>query len=45
MAMFDFNVILGVDNILSALAYLTELCAVVRLRFTMPELDRPYVQR
>ncbi|KUF85568.1 Amino Acid-Polyamine-Organocation (APC) Family [Phytophthora nicotianae] len=42
MALFDFNVILGVDNFLSSLACVTELCAVVRLRFTMPTLVRPY---
>ncbi|RLN54992.1 hypothetical protein BBJ28_00023060, partial [Nothophytophthora sp. Chile5] len=42
MALFDFNVILGVDNFLSSLACVTELCAVVRLRFTMPTLPRPY---
>jgi amino acid transporter len=42
MALFDFNVILGVDNFLSALACVTELSAVVRLRFTDPQLDRPY---
>lgn len=42
MAMFDFNVIVGVDNFLSSLACVTELCAVVRLRFTLPELERPY---
>lgn len=42
MAMFDFNVILGVDNFLSALACVTELCAVVRLRFKLPKLHRPY---
>ncbi|KAF4317753.1 hypothetical protein BBO99_00005922 [Phytophthora kernoviae] len=42
MALFDFNVILGVDNFLSSLACVTELCAVVRLRFTMPMLVRPY---
>lgn len=40
--MFDFNVILSVDNFLSALACVTELAAVMRLRFTMPELERPY---
>ncbi|TMW59722.1 hypothetical protein Poli38472_004791 [Pythium oligandrum] len=42
MALFDFNVILGVDNFLSALACVTELCAVVRLRFKLPDLERPY---
>lgn len=42
MAMFDFNVILGVDNFLSCLACVTELCAVVRLRYKLPHLDRPY---
>uniref|UniRef100_K3W970 Amino acid permease/ SLC12A domain-containing protein n=1 Tax=Globisporangium ultimum (strain ATCC 200006 / CBS 805.95 / DAOM BR144) TaxID=431595 RepID=K3W970_GLOUD len=42
MAMFDFNVILGVDNFLSSLACVTELCAVVRLRFKAPDLERPY---
>lgn len=42
MAMFDFNVILGVDNFLSALACVTELAAVARLRFKLPRLDRPY---
>lgn len=40
--MFDFNVILGVDNFLSALACVTELAAVARLRFSMPKLERPY---
>ncbi|DAZ95092.1 TPA: hypothetical protein N0F65_001694 [Lagenidium giganteum] len=42
MAMFDFNVILGVDNFLSSLSCVTELCAVVRLRFKLPDLVRPY---
>lgn len=42
MALFDFNVILGVDNFLSSLACVTELCAIVRLRYTMPTLVRPY---
>ncbi|CEG38508.1 amino acid-polyamine-organocation family [Plasmopara halstedii] len=42
MALFDFNVILGVDNFLSSLACVTELCAVVKLRYTMPTLVRPY---
>lgn len=42
MAMFDFNVILGVDNFLSSLACVTELSAVVRLRFKLPDLYRPY---
>lgn len=42
MALFDFNVILGVDNFLSAIACVTELSAVVRLRFILPDLERPY---
>jgi amino acid transporter len=42
MALFDFNVILGVDNFLSSLACVTELCAVVRLRWKLPKLERPY---
>ncbi|KAJ0400563.1 hypothetical protein ATCC90586_007306 [Pythium insidiosum] len=42
MALFDFDVILGVDNFLSALTCVTELSAVVRLRFTLPDLERPY---
>lgn len=42
MALFDFNVILGVDNFLSALACVTELAAVARLRYKLPQLERPY---
>lgn len=42
MGLFDFNVILGVDNFLSALACVTELAAVARLRFTLPGVERPY---
>lgn len=42
MGLFDFDTILGVDNFLSALASLVEMCAAVRMRFSHPEIDRPY---
>nr|CCA20826.1 Amino AcidPolyamineOrganocation (APC) Family putati [Albugo laibachii Nc14] len=42
MALFDFNVILGVDNFLSALSCVTEMAAIVVLRFKNPEIERPY---
>lgn len=42
MDLFDFNVILGVDNFLSALSCVTEMCAIVVLRFKHPEIERPY---
>ncbi|CAI5739143.1 unnamed protein product [Hyaloperonospora brassicae] len=42
MGMFDFDTILGVDNFLSALSSLVEMSAAVRMRFSHPEIDRPY---
>ena len=42
MGMFDFDTILGVDNFLSALSSLVEMSAAVRMRFSYPEIDRPY---
>lgn len=42
MGMFDFDTILGVDNFLSALSSLVEMSAAVRMRFSHPEIERPY---
>ena len=42
MGLFDFDTILGVDNFLSALASLVEMCAAVKMRFSHPEIERPY---
>ncbi|CAK4071633.1 unnamed protein product [Aphanomyces euteiches] len=42
MCLFDFDTILGVDNFLSALSSVVEIVAAVRLRYTHPEIDRPY---
>ncbi|RHY51903.1 hypothetical protein DYB26_014485, partial [Aphanomyces astaci] len=42
MCLFDFDTILGVDNFCSALSSVVEICAAVRLRYTHPEIDRPY---
>ncbi|TMW59941.1 hypothetical protein Poli38472_005010 [Pythium oligandrum] len=42
MGLFDFDTILGVDNFLSALASLVEMCAAVKMRFSHPEIPRPY---
>jgi amino acid transporter len=42
MGFFNFDTILGVENFLSALASLVEMCAAVRMRFLHPEIDRPY---
>ncbi|EQC36946.1 hypothetical protein SDRG_05771 [Saprolegnia diclina VS20] len=42
MCLFDFETILGVDNFLNALASVVEICAAVRMRYTHPEIDRPY---
>ncbi|KAF1777916.1 Amino acid/polyamine transporter I [Phytophthora cactorum] len=40
--LFDFDTILGIDNFLSALASLVEMSAAVRMRFSHPEIERPY---
>ncbi|KAE9089834.1 hypothetical protein PF010_g18824 [Phytophthora fragariae] len=42
MGMFDFDTILGVDNFLSALSSLVEMSAAVRMRFSHPDIERPY---
>ncbi|RLN76216.1 hypothetical protein BBJ28_00023671 [Nothophytophthora sp. Chile5] len=42
MGLFDFDTILGVDNFLSALSSLVEMSAAVRMRFSHPEIERPY---
>ncbi|KAL8010540.1 putative amino acid/polyamine transporter I [Plasmopara halstedii] len=42
MGMFDFDTILGIDNFLSALSSLVEMSAAVRMRFSHPEIERPY---
>lgn len=42
MGLFDFDTILGVDNFLSALSSLVEMGAAVRMRFSHPEIERPY---
>ncbi|DAZ98156.1 TPA: hypothetical protein N0F65_005622 [Lagenidium giganteum] len=42
MGMFDFDTILGVDNFCSALSSLVEMCAAVKMRFSHPEIERPY---
>lgn len=42
MGLFDFDTILGVDNFLSALSSLVEMAAAVRMRFSHPEIERPY---
>ncbi|CAI5728896.1 unnamed protein product [Peronospora destructor] len=42
MGMFDFDTILGVDNFLSGLSSLVEMSAAVRMRFSHPEIERPY---
>ncbi|TDH66353.1 hypothetical protein CCR75_001712 [Bremia lactucae] len=42
MGMFDFDTILGIDNFLSALSSLVEMSAAVRMRFSHPDIERPY---
>jgi amino acid transporter len=42
MGLFDFDTILGVDNFLSALSSLVEMSAAVKMRFSHPEIERPY---
>ncbi|RHY34879.1 hypothetical protein DYB32_002407 [Aphanomyces invadans] len=42
MCLFDFDTILGVDNFCSALSSVVEIGAAVRLRYTHPEIDRPF---
>ncbi|GLE09835.1 hypothetical protein PINS_up021749 [Pythium insidiosum] len=42
MGLFDFTTIVGVDNFFSALSSLVEMCAAVKMRFSHPEIERPY---
>ncbi|TYZ64048.1 hypothetical protein PybrP1_011906 [[Pythium] brassicae (nom. inval.)] len=42
MGLFDFTTILSIDNFLSALASLVEMSAAVKMRFSHPEIERPY---
>ncbi|KAL0584385.1 hypothetical protein ABG067_005736 [Albugo candida] len=42
LGFFDFDAIQGIDNFYSALASLVEMCAAVRMRFSHPQLERPY---
>lgn len=42
MGFFDFTTILSIDNFLSALSSLVEMSAAVKMRFSHPEIERPY---
>lgn len=42
MSFFNFDTILGVDNFLSALSSVVEMCAAIRMRYSHPDIERPY---